>query len=187
MSSTAVLMTAEEMLSLPDNGVERWLVAGELRERPLTFRNRVHSRVLAVVTSELMRWEDAQPEPHGNVLTGDAGIRISRNPDTVFGVDLVYVAAAVLIQQSARSTIVEGLPALCVEILSPSDKQEEIDEKTEAFLAAGVPLVWIINPRLRTILALRPQAEPALFNVRETLSGEPELPGFHVPVAQLFR
>lgn len=41
-----VLMTTEEMLALPENGVERWLIRGQLREKPMALRNRWHSRVL---------------------------------------------------------------------------------------------------------------------------------------------
>ena len=39
------LMTTEELLAIPEDGTDRWLIAGELRERPMTRRNRFHSRV----------------------------------------------------------------------------------------------------------------------------------------------
>jgi Uma2 family endonuclease len=46
--------------------------------------------------------------------------------------------------------------------------------------------VWAINPHRRTVTIYRPDEEPEMVNVRQELSGEPHLPGFRVPVAQLF-
>jgi Uma2 family endonuclease len=53
-------------------------------------------------------------------------------------------------------------------------------------LQAGVPLVWIINPHHRTVAIYRPNQAPVLVNVTQELTGEPELPGFRVRVADLF-
>jgi hypothetical protein len=49
-------MTTEELLALPADGVERWLIKGALREKPMTVRNRLHSKVMAAVTFELENW-----------------------------------------------------------------------------------------------------------------------------------
>lgn len=86
-----------------------------------------------------------------------------------------------------ETTLVDGPPVLAVEILSPSDKQEEIDEKVAEYLAAGVALVWVVNARFRTVTVFRADAEPELFNVRQELSAEPHLPNFRVAVRDLFR
>jgi len=187
------LMTTEEFLALPDDGVERWLIRGQLREKkpqpgekPITVRNRTHSGIMAQVTKDLGTWLDQQPEPRGRVLCGEAGVRLRRDPDTTVGVDVVYVSAEVMARQSDDTTLIEGAPVLTVEILSPKDTQEEINEKIDDYLAAGVALVWVINPHRRTVKIFRPGAEPELVNVRQELSGEPHLPGFRVPVAQLF-
>ena len=75
---------------------------------------------------------------------------------------------------------------LAVEILSPSDTQEDVNEKIDALLAAQVPLVWEVDPHRRTVEVHRPGAEPETFNVRQDLSGEPFLSGFRVAVADLF-
>ena len=65
-------------------------------------------------------------------------------------------------------------------------REGEISEKIDGYLAAGVALVWLIDPHLRTVEIIRPDAEPELVNIRQELSGEPHLPGFRVPVAQIF-
>ena len=187
------LMTTEELLALPDDGVERWLIRGQLREKkpqpgekPMTIRNRTHSSIMARVTQFLNNWCDRQPEPRGRVLCGEAGVRLRRDPETTVGIDVVYVSAEVMAGQSDETTLIDGIPVLAVEILSPSNTVEEIDEKLDSYRAAGVPLVWVIDPHDRTVAIYRPGSAPEFVNEHQELSGEPHLPGFRVPVAQLF-
>ena len=180
------VMTTEQLLALPENGVERWLIRGQLRERPMTVRNRWHSRIMARVAKFIDNWLDQQPEPRGSVLCGEAGVRLRGDRDTTVGVDVVYISAELAAHTSTETTLIDGVPILVVEILSPNDTQEQIDEKVDNYLRAGVHLVWVIDPHDRTVLIYRPNAEPELVNVRQELSGEPHLPGFRVQVAQIF-
>ncbi len=180
-------MTTEALLALPDDGVERWLIRGQLREKPMTVRNRLHSKVLVSLASCLKNWRDAQPEPRGDVLGGEAGVRLRRDPDTTVGIDIVYVSPEVLARQTDETTLIEGVPLLAVEILSPSNTIDEINEKIDAYLSVGVPLVWIMDPYRRTATIYRPQRPARLVAEGEELSGEPVLPGFRVALADLFR
>jgi Uma2 family endonuclease len=195
-AEATALMTTEQLLAMPDDGVERWLIRGQLRERPtligqsrgkkMTVRNRWHSRAMIRVGYFLEAWREQQPEPRGSVLGGEAGVRLTRDPDTSVGIDVVYISAELAAQNPADTTIIDGVPVLVVEILSPSNTVEEIDEKLDQYLEAGVPLVWIVDTRDRTVTIYRPGQEPELVNARQELSGEPELPGFRVRVADLF-
>jgi Uma2 family endonuclease len=182
----AALTTTEELLALPENGVDRWLIRGQLRERPMTVRDRWHSRIMARVTQILGNWRDQQPEPRGAVLCGEAGVRLQRDPDTVVGIDIIYVSAEVANLEPTDTRLLDGVPILAVEILSPNDTQEDINDKVDTYMSAGVSLVWVIDPHHRTVEVFRPGAEPEMRNAQQELSGEPELPGFRVPVAQLF-
>ncbi len=186
IEAAPAVMATEELLALPEDGMERWLIRGQLREKPMTVRNRWHSHIMARVAKFLDNWRDQQPEPRGLVLCGEAGVRLRRDPDTTVGVDVAYVSAEVAARQTDATTLLDGVPVLAVEILSPSDKQEEINEKIDDYLRAGVALVWVIDPHYRTVKIFRPDAEPELVNVRQELSAEPHLPGFRVPAAQLF-
>jgi Uma2 family endonuclease len=182
----ASLMTLEQMLALPDDGqVDRELIRGDLRERPVTRRNRRHSPVEARVTRFLGNWLDTQPEPRGEIVSGEAGFRLHRDPDTGVGVDVAYLSAEVF-ERARESAYFEGAPILAAEVLSPSDQQEDIDEKVQLYLESGVAIVWVINPIFRTVTVYRQDAEPELFNVLQELSAEPHLPGFRVAVVKLF-
>lgn len=184
--ATDTLMTTEELLSMPDDGVERWLIRGQLREQPMTKRSRSHSRVMSRISHLLEGWLEKQPEPTGEVLSGEAGCRLQRDPDTSVGIDVVYFSAEVVSKNTDESKIVEGVPTLVIEILSPSDTQERIHEKIDTYLEVGVPLVWMVDPHDRTVSVYRPGAEPELFNSNQSISAEPHLPGFSTPVAKMF-
>jgi len=178
-------MTTEELLALPEDGVDRDLIRGQLREKPMTRRNRWHSRLEARIVYFLESWLDTQPEPRGQVVSGEAGFRLRRDPDSTVGIDVAYVSAEVA-ARNPDDVYFDGPPVLAVEILSPSDEQEEIDEKVELYLETGVAVIWIVNPRLKTVSVYGPGADPEMFNVRHELTAEPHLPGFRVKVARIF-
>lgn len=180
------LMTAEEMLALPDNGMDRDLIEGQLRERPMTRRNRRHASVTAKVARRLDEWLDANPDPRGEILAGEAGFRLRRAPDTTVGIDVAYISAE-LAQRTPRDVfLIDGAPVLVVEILSPSDTHEELVDKIELYLETGVQVVWIVDPDLRTVTVYRPDAKPVLYNESQELSGDPDLPGLRMKIAELF-
>src|SRR5262245_46953198 len=133
MATVSSPMTTEELLALPDDGMERWLIAGALRERRLTIRNRYRSRVLIRAGKFLDNWLDEQPHPRGQILGGEAGVVLRRNPDSMVGVDITFVGADVMVRQTEDTTLIEGIPILVVEILSPSDTIEDINEKIDAY------------------------------------------------------
>jgi Uma2 family endonuclease len=184
-------MTAEEFLALPDDGVERWLIRGRLRERrpetqEMTYRNQTHSTVEANVVYALKHWLQQQPRPRGRICSGEAGCRLRQTPDSVVGIDVVYISAELAARRTAGTTLIDGAPILAVEILSPNDTQEDIHEKIDDYLAAGVALVWIMDTHRETVTVYRPDTNPAMFNASHELTAEPHLPGFKVPVAELF-
>lgn len=180
-------MTTEELLALPDDPeVERSLLFGKLVERPMTRRNFSHSRTEAQVAYLLKNWLEQQPAPRGMVLSGEAGFRLRRNPDSSVGIDVAYISAERLAATPKNAFLVEGAPVLAVEILSPSDRNEDVLEKVQAYLDAGVKLIWQVEPTFGTIMVYRPDAEPEGFNVHGSLDGGPHLPGFRVAVSEIF-
>jgi Uma2 family endonuclease len=90
------LMTVEEFLALPDDGVERWLIRGELREKQdtdMTRRNKLHSITEARITGILSNWLHRQPEPRGEVVCGEPRIIIRQSPATVSAcVDIAIIS-----------------------------------------------------------------------------------------------
>jgi Uma2 family endonuclease len=82
----------------------------------------------------------------------------------------------------------EGAPDLAVEILSPSNTVEEIDQKLIEYFDNGSRLVWVISPKQKYILVYRNAQEPErLVKSNDSLDGEEIVPGFNLPVAELFQ
>jgi Uma2 family endonuclease len=181
------LYTTEDLLALPDDGKERWLIRGQLREKEMTRRNRFHAALEARLAQLIGYWLDSQPEPRGQVYSGEAGVRLRLNPDTSVGIDVVYFPPGVEAAQTGNTSLIEGAPALAVEILSPSDMKKEVTEKVNEYLAAGVLLVWVIDPDFETITFHRPGRPTESFNATHMLSADPHLPDFSVPVSRVFR
>jgi Uma2 family endonuclease len=178
-------MTAEELMALPDDGIEREIIRGQLRERPVTRRSRAHSEVEANVVHLLKLWLDQQPTPRGKVHSGEAGFRLCREPESLVGIDVAYVSAELVAQTDRSLAFYDGPPVLAVEVLSPSDKHEEIVEKVALYLGVGT-VVWVVDPDFRGVTVHRLGQDWETFNVRQELSGEPYLPGFRVPAARIF-
>jgi Uma2 family endonuclease len=178
-------MTAEELMALPDDGVDRELIRGELRERPMTRRNWRHSDVEAEIVYLLRGWLQNQPPLRGRVTCGEAGFRLRAEPATLVGVDVAYASAEVVAKLNTSFPYYDGPPVLAVEIMSPSDKHQDIVEKVSEYLAVGT-VVWVVDPDFRTVTVYRPGQPPEMLNDQQELTAEPELPGFRVPVAKIF-
>jgi Uma2 family endonuclease len=186
MATVTSWMTEEEFLALPDvDGVEHELIRGELRERPtVTTRGFAHSKVVSRVTSRLDVWASRQPAPQGMVVSGEARIRLRTDSSSFIGV--AYFDAQSWPANPRKARFVDGPPVLAVEVLSPSDEQEDVADKVRLYLDAGVPLVWIVDTFFSTVTVHRPDARPQLFNVDQEITAEPFLPGFRAAVADLF-
>src|SRR5205807_2989929 len=78
-------------------------------------------------------------------------------------------------------------PDLAVEVVSPNDLAEEIEEKVQDYLMAGVPLVWVCYPGIRTIHVFRVDRTTARLTDAQELDGETVLPGFRCRVGDLFQ
>jgi Uma2 family endonuclease len=180
------LMTIEEFLALPEDGVERNLIRGRVWEKPMTRRNRQHSRIEAQIAHILKSWLEKQPEPRGAVYSGEAGCILDPGTGSVVGIDVVYVSPELAAKGSEETQLIEGVPTLVIEILSPSNTEKEINAKVDEYLRVQVPLVWLVDPHLQTVCVLRPDAVPQLFCLGQDLTAEPHLPGFRVPVAAIF-
>ncbi|CBN54193.1 MULTISPECIES: Uma2 family endonuclease [Kamptonema] len=82
----------------------------------------------------------------------------------------------------------EGAPDLAVEILSPSNTVEEIDQKIVDYFDNGSRLVWVIHPRQKYVLVYRNAEEPdRLLKSNNSLDGEEIVPDFTLPIADLFQ
>ncbi len=82
----------------------------------------------------------------------------------------------------------EGAPDLAIEILSPNNTVEEINDKLVEYFENGSRLVWVINPYQHYVLVYRSAQEPeCLLKSTDCLDGAEVVPGFSFSVADLFQ
>jgi Uma2 family endonuclease len=126
------------------------------------------------------------PRKLGEVLVGEVGIYTGRNPDTVRGADALFISTERYARCRSDDGFLDVAPELVVEVLSPDDPAREVRRKLKEYFAAGVKLIWVADPRKRTVRAYRSLKNVRVFTARDTLTGGDILPGFSVPVASLF-
>ena len=123
----------------------------------------------------------------GIVFGAETGFRLSSNPDTVRAPDIALVSKAKLPSEMPEEAFWPGAPDLVVEVLSPGDRTGEVDEKIEAWLAAGASAVWVVDPKLQTVTIYRSKTDVAVKTPGESLDGGTVVPGFSCPVDDIFR
>lgn len=175
------LLTAQDYLLLPENGMQRTLVRGEVYEAmPPGGR---HGLIAAMLSMLLRLW--AQQHDAGCVGVV-SGFVLAHNPDTVRGPDVFYIRA----DRIPASDIPEGFwpipPDLAVEVLSPYETAEDVREKVRDFLAAGTALVWVIYPRSQEVVAHTADGIARSYSRNDILDAPTVLPGFRCVVSALF-
>ena len=113
-------------------------------------------------------------------------IILRRNPDRVVGADAAFILSKSLPVRKSPEGYLLTIPELVVEVRSKNDSRPEIAAKYDEYFAAGVELIWIIDPDARTVtISCRGKTDDTL-QTSDTLVCQ-LIPGFTVPVANLFR
>ena len=121
----------------------------------------------------------------GEVHVGEVGIYTHRDPDTVRGADLLFVSHERL-AQATPGDFLDVPPELIVEILSPTDRWSEVKKKLREYFEIGVTAVLIVDSEERTVSVYRSLTDLREFTVDDVLAVEEILPGFSLPLADLF-
>lgn len=121
----------------------------------------------------------------GRVATGDAGVITERGPDTVRGADVAYYSY----ERIPRGPLPKGYwpaPDLAIEIRSTNDRWKTLVKKAGEYLEAGVLNVVLIEPEKQTVHVYSPDREAEKLGLDDTLTLPESLPGFSVPVREIF-
>lgn len=172
-------ISAEELLRMPD-GDRYELVDGELQELDMGaisswVGTQAVTRICSYVEEHSLGW----------VFSSDAGYCIYEDPNQVRRPDASYIARSRL--EELPEGYLRVAPDLVVKVVSPNDLYYEVERKVDEYLEAGVRMVWVINPELRTVRVFRKsESGPVDRHAGDELSGEDVLPGFTCRVADLF-
>lgn len=182
MATTVKLVTAEELWQMaePADGSRCELLEGELIE--MTPAGARHGRTTLAVGTVLFTF--VNEKGLGHVVSNDTGIFIEKDPDTVLAPDLAYWSGQRLPQ--LPDGFVEIPPDLAVEVVSPGDSQSYVHRKVLHYLDHGVSLVWVVDPKTRTVTVYRSRRDVCILGETEEIAGGDVLPGFSCRVGQFF-
>lgn len=177
------LATAKDLERLSAEGYRYELIRGELIQMPLTgFTHGVYTERLASRASVFVEDNDL-----GFCTAAETGYLLAVQPDFVMAPDWSFVSKARLPQSGKKSGYLAIVPDAVLETRSPNDTKPEVASKVADWLHFGVRLVWELNPVKRQITVFRPDVEPQVLGIDDTLDGGDVLPGFSLPIKRIFR
>jgi Uma2 family endonuclease len=176
------LVTADELLAMPDDGLRRELVDGEIFVTPPPGEE--HGAIAADILLSL--GTHVRGHGLGRVFAAETGYRTGSNPDTVMAPDAAFVSRERIEQVAISRGYRTGAPDLAVEVVSPGDSFVEVEAKVARWLAAGCRMVIVINPARRAATVYRSRDDITLLTEGDVLDGGDVVPGWTLPLRQLF-
>jgi Uma2 family endonuclease len=177
-------VTLDEFINLPDEGKGYELINGELVEIEVSSKSHyvaglTYAKILNFITPKQLGW--AFPPETGFACFSDDANRL-RKPDAAF-ISASKLSAA----EYANSSYLRVVPDLVAEVVSPNDTVYASEAKRDQWLKAGVSVVWIINPDSENADIYKADGSKTYLRNDGILTADPILPGFALPVADLFK
>jgi Uma2 family endonuclease len=175
-------VTADDLLTMPDG--ERYeLIDGQLVETDMSLES---TWIAGMILRLIYQYLDSHPI--GRVFPEGASYQcFPDDPNRVRKPDVSFIRHGRLSANQFQQGHCRVAPDLAVEVVSPNDLHEDLMRKLEDYFAAGVPLVWVVEPDLRCVTVYEAPGQTSR-RLRETedLTGGNVLPGFHCRVGELF-
>jgi Uma2 family endonuclease len=182
MATARKPMTADELLWLPDDGRRHELIAGELR----TMAPSGEERGTVAMTVGTLLNQYVRTHRLGRVVAAETGFLLDTAPDLVRAADTAFIGRARLGDAGPGKGDRPGAPDLAVEVVSPHDRPAEVAEKVQTWLRHGARLVLVFHPSRRSVAVHRSGTEVRYLTEDDTLDGGDVVPGWRVPVRELF-
>lgn len=175
-------VTADELLAMPDDGLRRELIDGEVFVTPPPGEEH------GVVAAEILLSLGNHVRAHrlGRVFAAETGYRIGSDPDTVLAPDAAFVSRQRIEQVAISRGYRAGAPDLAVEVVSPGDSFADVEAKVARWLSAGCRMVIVVNPARRAATVYRSRDDIVLLAESDILDGGDVVPGWKLPLRDLF-
>jgi Uma2 family endonuclease len=182
MTTETKLTTAEELLRMPHDGLRRELIHGEVKT--MAPAGHQHGRIAQRIAGLL--WQHVTANELGQVYAAETGFKLASNPDHVRAPDAAFVRRERVAAIGDAEGFFPGAPDLAVEVVSPSDTFADVEEKVFDWLDAGTRAVLVVNPKKRSVTVYRSVSDVRILSEAESLSVEEVVPGWNLPVRDLF-
>jgi len=122
----------------------------------------------------------------GTVYAAETGFQLTQDPDTVRAPDVAFISR----QRGEAVGEIEGYwpgaPDVAVEVISPSDRYTDVEDKVVEWLEAGCRMVIVVNPRQRSVTVYRSHTDMVRLTEEDTLDGGEVVPGWQLPIKEVF-
>ncbi|VAW41745.1 hypothetical protein MNBD_CHLOROFLEXI01-2033 [hydrothermal vent metagenome] len=172
------LITGDELLEMGDIG-RCELVTGEIiKMSPTNVEHSYLENEIGALLREFIASRDL-----GWVFVGEVGIFTRHDPDTVRGADVAFISKE-RIPKRPRQGFLDIAPELIVEIVSPTDRWTNLQDKIEEYFAIGVQWIWVVEPKRQVIRVYHSPTRAEV--IGDLLQGEGVLEGFELSITTLF-
>ena len=184
MSTTSTaLMTAEELMQLPDDDLRHELINGELITMPLP--KLPHGRIATRLGVQLVQF--VVENDLGEVYIGDVDFQVTWNPDTVLSPDISFVSKERVEQAGDAEGYGQGPPDLVVEVYSPGYRPGKISKRISRWFSVGTKQVWVVALKQGTVAVYRSESDVTTFSGSDYLEAPDLFPGFRISLERIFK
>jgi len=122
----------------------------------------------------------------GTVYAAETGFQLAQDPDTVRAPDVAFVSRQRLEAVGETEGYWPGAPDVAVEVISPSDRYTDVEDKVVEWLEAGSRMVIVVNPRQRAVTVYHSRTDVVRLTAEDTLEGGEVVPGWQLPIREVF-
>ena len=175
------LATEEDVVRIHDQEDRLFeLIDGTLVEKIMGYRKSLVAVFIATCLNNFVL-----PRKLGKVSGADGMMKLFpqsvRIPDVAFASWKRFEGGKV-----SKRPVPSLVPDLAVEVLSEGNTDAELERKLKDYFGAGVRLVWLVDCDKRTVAVHTSPADPQVLDASATLTGGDVLPGFELPLVELF-
>ena len=177
VQTTVSVEEFERIAALPENAHKRLeFIGGEIVE---VVSNSDASEIAVRISARINLY--VETHALGRVTGADGGYKVS-GEDYIPDVGFISKARQPQRPHTAWNPLA---PDLAVEVLSPTDRVQDIADKVANYLLAGT-LLWYVYPALQQVKVYMPGQPVKTFGLKDVLDGSPALPGFKLAVKDIF-
>ncbi len=182
--ATKTRLTAKDLWNMAAGEVRRELVNGEVVE--MVPAGGIHGNLTAKICRFLV--DHVFRHGGGKVVVGNVGfvLNLAADPERVRAPDVAYISSERLPEGKLPTGFIHRAPDLAVEVLSPSETSDQIQQKVRDYLEAGVRLIWVVAPESRSVTAYRCDGSARFLRETDSLDGADVLPGLTIRLKDFF-
>ncbi len=177
--ATKALLSLEEFDHLPDDGTQHELDEGELVTMPPPKAR--HGKTASRIYNRLLQ----HAQKSGYEVQMEVAFVLQDDPPILRQPDVAMITKA-RFDEVGDHEYYRGAPELAVEVVSPSEDYAELDRKVVQYLAAGSVLVWVVVRQNDHVRIFRADGTTTVKHGGETLDAPELLPGWSLPVSEIF-